>query len=200
MNKKIVLISVIGLLAVALTLLLFNNDNKQDVAVVKELDVIDKYGYILYDNKTDLYKEKFGELKEILSEDNVDYLAYAKKIAELFVADFYDLNSKKTNTDIGGVDFIYKSAKDEFILKAQDTIYKYVENNVYGKREQQLPSVIKANADLVTEEAFESQKVTDLNAYKIKVDIDYKKDLEYPNSVTLVLVHDENKVFIVEIK
>lgn len=199
MNKKAIAVLLI-LMAVVVSIFIFNGKKKEEVAVAKEVDAIEKYGYILYDNKTELYKEKFLELKEILNNNDLNEEDYAKKIAELFVVDFYDLDSKKTNTDIGGIDFILKSAKDEFILKAQDTIYKYVENDVYGERSQELPKVKKVISSEINKENFESEKINDQNAYIIKVDITYEKDLEYPTSVLITLVHDDNKLYITEVK
>lgn len=202
MNKKNIILAVL-ILIICLTIFVFyindNSTNKQ-VNEVKIVDNIEKYGYTLYDNKSTLYKEKFNELKEILNKDEPNEKEYAEKIAELFTIDFYDLNSKKTNTDIGGIDFIHKNAKDEFILAAKDTLYKYIESDVYGERNQQLPEITAVTVSATENISFKSDKVSDEKSYEIKVDITYKKDLEYPTSVTLTLVHDENKLYIVEVK
>ena len=61
----------------------------------------------------------------------------------MFVTDFYTLSTKVTNQDVGGLEFIYSKNKDNFKLKASDTLYKYIESNVYGDRKQKLPEVVE---------------------------------------------------------
>lgn len=202
MNKKNIILAVL-ILIICLILFTFYINNKssnKEVNEVKIVDNIEKYGYTLYDNKSSLYKEKFSELKEILNKEDFNEKEYAEKIAELFTIDFYDLNSKKTNTDIGGIDFIHKNAKDEFILAAKDTLYKYIESDVYGGRNQKLPEITTVVVSSIENVSFKSDKLSDEKSYEIKVDITYKEDLEYPTSVTLTLIHDENKLYIVEVK
>lgn len=202
-KKKIIIISVSICLIVCAILTFFYFYNKKDnkeIEEVKVVDNIEKYGYNLYDNKTEFYKSKFEELKNVLNSEELDEKKYAEILAELFVIDFYDLNSKVTNTDIGGLDFIHSKAKDEFISAAKDTLYKYIENNVYGGRVQELPEVSETKISSSLNKEFKSEKVTDENAYEIKIDITYKKDLKYPTSVTLTLVHEENKLYVVEVK
>ena len=203
---KKVIIAIVGVvLVVVLSLILFNGKNndpkkeKEEVEESKQVDNIDKYGYVLFENKSKAYKEKFNTLKEVLNEEEVDDKKYAKVVAELFVIDFYDLNSKVSNTDIGGLDFIHKDAKEDFIKTSQDTVYKYVESNVYGGRKQELPVVESAEAT-VTETNYQGKKVQDENAYTAEVDITYKKDLKYPTKVNLTIVHDSNKLYVVVIK
>ena len=71
-----------------------------EVEEVKVINQVEKYGYNLKENKPEAYKKMFEELKEILNESTVDEEAYAKKIAEMFVYDFYSLEDKTAKTDI----------------------------------------------------------------------------------------------------
>lgn len=203
---KKAIIAIVGIIVIVVVgLLIFNrksNDpkkEKEDVKETKQVDNIDKYGYTLFDNKSKAYKEKFSELKEVLNEEEIDDKKYAKVVAELFTIDFYDLNSKVSNTDIGGLEFIHKDAKDDFVKTSEDTIYKYIKSNVYGGRKQELPVVTSAEAT-ITETNYQGKKVQDENAYIAEVDITYKKDLKYPTKVSLTIVHDEKKLYVVVIK
>lgn len=202
-NKIIVFITIgIVLLIGAAFLMIKNSFKKTPVKEVKKLDDIKvkEIDYTLYDNKSDLYKDYFAELKEALTKDKVDDLEYAKVVAKLFVTDFYSLEDKKTNTDVGGLDFIHPDMKENFILKATDTMYKYVESNVYGDRKQELPKVTKVEIKNAEAKPLTYDKYTDGLGYVVTVTITYAKDLGFPKEVTLSIIHQEKKLYIVEIK
>ena len=113
--------------------------NKQ--TEVKVLSVIEKYNYTLDDNETDIYKKYFKDLENVLNEEEINQEEYCSLISKLFVIDFYTLNNKITNKDIGGVQFLREDIRDNFSLKASNTLYKYIKNNIYGKRKQNLPEI-----------------------------------------------------------
>lgn len=205
MKKKIIISVVVILILTISGVFVYLNffkeeEKKPEVVEVKVVDNIGKFGYILYENKNELYKEYFNMLKETLNQENIDEKKYAELLAELFVIDFYTLNNKASNTDIGGLEFIHKEAKDTFILAAKDTIYKYVESNVYGDRTQKLPEVATVTLTNTINEKFTGEKVTDENSYKVTMTLTYKEDMGYPTSVTITLVHVEEKLYIVEVK
>lgn len=203
MKKLIIaLIGVVVIVVAAIFLLNLRNNNKPKEKVVeqaKQVDNIDKFGYVLFDNKSKLYHEKFKELKDVLNAKEFDDKAYAKVAAEMFAIDFYDLNSKVSNTDIGGLDFVHPDAKETFSKTATDSMYKYVETNVYGNRKQELPAVKDAKST-ITDHRVAFEKVKDEKGYSAVVDITYEKDLGYPTKVTLSLVHVDNKLYVVEVK
>ena len=147
----------------------------------------------------DAYKDKFQELSKELTKEEVDEKEYARILSELFVIDLFDLNSKVSNTDIGGIDLFYPSTRGDFAKTEESGMYKYIESNVYGGRKQTLPVVTSAVAT-VEATKYEGKITTDENAYKATVDITYKKDLEYPTKVYLTLVHSDNKLFVINIK
>lgn len=167
---------------------------KEDEIQTKEFD------YTLYDNKSDLYKEYFGKLKEELLKEEVNDQEYAKIISQLFVTDFYSLDDKLTSTDIGGLDFLYEKIKENFVLKATDTIYKYVQSNVYGERKQDLPKVSKVEVKEATLTPVTIGDLTDQNGYTVTLSVTYEKEMGYPKEVTLKLVHVEKKIYVVEVK
>ncbi len=201
--KKIVFLIIGVLLIVISSVILLNRKDgskpKDSPKKSIKVDIIEKYGYKLFDDKSDVYAEKFEELKKVLKEEVVDEEAYAKLLAELFVIDFYDLNSKVSNTDIGGLDYVHPKAKDAFLKTAIDGMYKFVESNVYGGRKQELPVVSDAKAEVTTFD-YKGTTLQDEKAYKAVVDISYKKDLKYPTKVTVTLVHESNKLFVVVVE
>ena len=104
------------------------------VEEVKVLSTIEKYNYTLDNNETDIYQKYFKELDECLKKEEIDKIEYSNIISKLFVIDFYTLNNKITNKDIGGVQFLKEDIKKNFSLKASNTMYKYIKNNIYGFR------------------------------------------------------------------
>lgn len=207
MKKKNKIVPVFIILAVLLFILAFyfmtkDKGNTKTVEEVKTVDNIEKkeFDYVLYDNKSDLYKEYFAKLKEELLKDDVNDQEYAKIVAQLFVIDFYSLADKKTNTDVGGLDFIYSDMRENFILKATDTIYKYVESNVYGDRKQELPKIKAVEVKSADAKPLTYDKITDGLGYIVTVSITYEKDLGFPKEVTLYLIHQKKKLYIVEVK
>lgn len=179
--------------------------NKHRVKKIKIVDKIDKYGYQLKDSKNDLYKNEFKELKKILNSDEVNYEEYAKSISKLFIVDFYSLDDKLAKTDVGGVEFVYKDEQVDFLEKAENTMYKYVESNVYGNRQQNLPAVDSVTVEKIEETSFKinSNGKQDDKAYEVTLTWKYKNDSGsgYQNSATIIVVHEDDvRLSIVEMK
>lgn len=156
------------------------------------VETLDDYGYSLRSDATSLQKSLFEELKKVLNQEPINEEEYAKLVARSFLADFYTLDNKVTNNDIGGVQYFYSSVQDNFILKAQDTLYKYVESNLYDEREQELPIVTAVEVTSITSTTYTLGEVTDDQAYQVEATITYQKDLGYDSSRKLIIMHDEN--------
>ena len=177
--------------------LIYNSRPKlQVVSVVKE---IDEYNYYLEDNATNIYKDNFNKLEEELKDNKIDEENYAKLVGKLFVIDYYTLNNKITNKDIGGVQFIHSNLKNDFIKEASETIYKYVKNDLYGDRKQNLPEVKSVDVKEFKEIKYKNKDYKDDNGYELEIEVKYKKDYDYPKSVNLKIIHEDNKLVIVEI-
>ena len=177
--------------------------NKGTVKEAKVVSKIDKYGYTLKDNKPEAYKKMFKELKKILETDPVDEEAYAKKISEMFIYDFYSLADKTAKTDVGGVDFVYSGVLDNFLENAQNTYYKYVENNIYNNRNQKLPVVDEIKINNIEKNEFTYGENSDPEAYHIKVSWTYTDEDtfgSYQKEAELVFIHDDIKLSLVELQ
>lgn len=162
---------------------------------VKTLDTIENYGYILTKNDTDLFEKEFKNLKRILDEEEIDKEKYAETISKLFIIDFYSLESAINKNDVGGVQFIYESSKEHFIKKAKDTIYNHIENNIYGKRNQELPNVSEVKLEKIEEKEIDEFE----ESYILELSISYEKDLNYPKEVEITIVNNNDKLEIVSI-
>ena len=105
-----------------------------------------------------------------------------------------------TNQDIGGIQFLYDDIQDNFKLKATDTLYKYVKSDIYGNRSQELPMVKDVEIESIENIDYSYLDEEDKNAFEVKAKIIYKKDLGYDVEKILVIIHDDIKLSIVEIK
>lgn len=171
---------------------------------VEVVDEMDDFGYQLTGNNTDYFKSLYYDLKDLLNatkKENFDE-EYAKLVSRLFAADFYDLNSKLDKTDVGGVQFIWNDKRESFKDFATDSkgIYYYVENNVYGKRKQDLPIVKKVEVETIEPTAYSKDGYQDSSAYKVVLSIQYQRDLGYPEKCELILLHNKDKIEIIEVK
>ena len=168
------------------------NDGASKVEI---LDTIKKYEYTLDENDSAYFKKEFKKLKKELEKKNVNEEEYAKLVSKLFIIDFFSLNRVINKNDVGGKQFVYKDYQESFIKFAKDGIYKYVENNIYGDRKQDLPSVKLVTIDEIKQEEVKFENdVIDAKAYVVELTINYDKDLEYQDKATLVLIHNNNKL------
>lgn len=201
--KRIILLVLFIAVAVVGFLIYQNHSKKDEVKEVKVINQIEKYGYSLKENKPAKYKEMFEELKEILEAETVDEEKYVSKISEMFVYDFYSLKDKTAKTDIGGVEFVYSGILENFLENAQDTYYKYIENNIYNDRKQNLPVVTDIKVDSVEQKEFAYGEQTDPSAYTVKVTWDYTDNdsfNSYQKEAELVFIHDDIKLSLVELQ
>ncbi len=187
LSSFLVVIFIVGLINIKV-------DNQDDSSIIKEIPL---YGYVLEDTKSKLFADTFDELYKVLTKDEIDNKLYATLISKLFIIDFYDLDNKLSRNDIGGVQFIHSAIEDNFIMKAKDTFYKYIENNLYGDRKQLLPKIKKIT--VLTVEEVKYQYNGEHEAYKIILTWDYEKDLDYQSKAILYLINEDIKLSIVEL-
>ena len=194
---KILLVVIIIILIVGLVIFF---KNKKELYVVSVVEEISDYNYYLNSNATRLYKKYYKELAEELKDNKIDEKKYAEIISKLFLIDYYTLDNKVTNKDIGGVQFIHSNLKDSFTNKAISTIYKYVKSNLYKNRKQKLPEVNDVEIESIKSIKYNNKEYKDDSGYKVKCKIGYVKDYSYPKEAILYLIHEDNKLVIVEIE
>lgn len=198
-SKKKVSIFILTLLliigVIVGTIIYFTSDKKQDKVIkVESVDKIEGYDYTLSSNATKYYKSLFKELKNTLEADDIDEAKYADLVAKLFVTDFYNLNNKINKNDIGGVQFVYKDYQGDFKKLATQSMYKSIENNLYGERKQELPVVTNVSTEKKDSKAFKYGNKNDEKAYKISFEIEYENDLGYQTTGILTLIHNDKKI------
>lgn len=170
------------------------NVKKEKTTKVKDIMAIKEYDYTLKENATPYYKKLFKELNSVLSEKEIDEEKYMNLECKMFIADFFNLDNKISKNDVGGVQFVYKNYQSDFEKYAMDSIYKSVENNVYGNRRQNLPIVEEVKCQKVKNETYKYGDSTDDKAYIVNFDIKYKEDLGYQNEGSLTIIHSDKKL------
>ena len=168
-----------------------NNKNVDKGISIKGFD------YILYEDDIDIYKDEFKKLKKNLESSNINYTEYAESISKMFVMDLYSLEAKKNMYDVGGVQFVYPDIRDNYKLNVTNTLYKYMKDNSDGKREQDLPMVKSVSIKNEDETKYKIGE-EEFDGYKINLDIEYVKDLEYDKSAEIILVKKDKYLYIVE--
>ena len=168
-------------------------DNNEPV--VKNLSEIEGYPYSLKSNASKLYIDEFNILKDNL-ENKYNEEEYIKSISKLYIIDLYSLKNKLNKYDIN-VDFIYPDIVSNYRLNIENTLYKYLENNSDGNRNQELPVVSNVIIDEILDEKYSLNK-ENVPCKKVKVTIEYENDLGYDKSGTITLVKQDKYYYIVE--
>lgn len=201
-KKLLIVLILILIIIIGSIICYFTIFNKKTVKENKVVSKIPSYGYTLKSNKSSAYKKLFQELKDVLTAKKVDEKKYAKTITKMFIVDFYSLNDHTAKTDVGGTDFVYSAVLDNFLLNAEDTIYKYVESNIYKQRTQKLPTVDVVSIDSVKSTEYTYGDNSDDNAYEVSAHWTYKDTKiadGYQTEAKFIYVHDGKKLVLVEI-
>lgn len=200
--KRALILILVLIVVVTVSLFLLNRktENKPTGPSITVESNISEYGYELKSNQTKLYKDLFKELEKVLSQETVNEEEYVTVLTKLFIADFYNLDNKLTNMDIGGVQFVHSSMQENFALNAENTMYQYIQSNIYGDRKQELPKVKEIVSVEVTQDSYKYQDTTDEKAFVVKATWSYEKDLGYETEKTFIFVHEDKKLSLVEMK
>lgn len=183
---RIIMLVVIALIAIYAIFVAIPSKKNKDEGIE---NINNKY--ILYKRDSSLYKENFEKLRTILETSPVDNKEYAETIVKLFVIDFYTLDNKDENTDIGGLQYVHSNLKDNLVLNASSTMYKYI------KTTKELPKV-KSITSIDTKETSYKISDKDYSAYAITINWEYDKDLGYEKQGTFIVVNDNGDLSIVE--
>ena len=190
----LVIIVIVGLI---LFKLFFAKDEVKNN--VKVIDSIVDFSYTLDERDTKLMKDTYEELKNILKEREIDYDEYAKVLAKLFVIDLFTMDNKINKYDVACLEYVYPDNLENFKTNVEDTIYKLMEDNTYGKRTEKLSIV---NSVEITNEEESTFKINEeeVPSYVVTLNWTYDKDLGYDKNATITMIRKDKKLYVVEYK
>ena len=199
----IAVISIVGFLCVKV--LGNNKTDKPQETVKKNLNEIEGYGITLDDLDSELYKELFTDLKKNLEGKDINYKEYAKSIAQMYIVDLYSINTKLNKYDIS-TELIWPTIAENYRTQVLDTLYTYVQDNSRGQRDQNLPEVSKIDVDKIIETKYTYNAGTDkdksddktFDGYQIDLSWSYRVKLGYDTSATVIVIKDNDKLYVVE--
>lgn len=201
MKKKykvwLVVIIVIIVLIIGLGLYqYFRPVTKKEQIKVNVLDTIGEFGYTIDDRDTELYKNEFNELKQILENEEIDRQAYSEKVARMFIIDLFTINSKINKYDVGGSYFYHSNKREMYENKVKDSLYDLVENDSYGDRKQELPIVKEIETVSVLESTYKLDD-SEVSSFIVNLKWSYEKDLGYDKEGQVIVVTDGIKQSVV---
>lgn len=190
----LVIIVIVGLI---LFKLFFSKDKVKNN--VKVIDSIVDFSYTLDERDTKLMKDTYEELKNILKEREIDYDEYAKVLAKLFVIDLFTMDNKINKYDVACLEYVYPDNLENFKTNVEDTIYKLMEDNTYGKRTEKLSIV---NSVEITNEEESTFKINEeeVPSYVVTLNWTYDKDLGYDKNAKITMIRKDKKLYVVEYK
>ena len=164
---------------------------------VKVIDSIVDFSYTLDERDTTLMKDTYKELKRVLKEKDINYEEYASILVRLFVIDLFTMDNKINKYDVACLEYVYPDNVDNFKTNVEDTIYKAIEDNTYGKRTEKLSIV---NSVEVTNEEESTFKINEeeVPSYVVTLNWDYENELGYDKNATITLVKKDKKLYVVE--
>lgn len=190
----LVIIVIVGLI---LFKLFFSKDKVKNN--VKVIDSIVDFSYTLDERDTKLMKDTYEELKNILKEREIDYDEYAKVLAKLFVIDLFTMDNKINKYDVACLEYVYPDNLENFKTNVEDTIYKLMEDNTYGKRTEKLSIVNNVEITNEEESTFKINE-EEVPSYVVTLNWTYDKDLGYDKNATITMIRKDKKLYVVEYK
>lgn len=167
-----------------------DDNTKKEAVEVVVLDSLDDYGYSLSDNDTELFKDEYNVLKDLLNADKINNEEFAKQVAKMFVIDLYTMSTKTNKLDIGGSEYFYLDKVSMFEKKVMDILYSNILDNTYGDRKQELPEV--ASIEVISCDATKyTINGTSKDAYLVKLKWTYKVDMGYDSQGSVVLCKED---------
>ncbi len=192
--KKSVIIIIIFTILVSIGLYFLLFSKTTGGLLVRSKDKTAKFDYTLDKDNTNLMKENFKELKDILANDNINYEDYAKSLSKLFIIDLYTIDNKKSMYDVGSLEYVYD--QDNFKIRCQNTLYKDLKDKSTRKNNE-YPVVESINIDNFEKGEF-TYNDNNYESYVVTLSWNYKKDLGYDDNGTVTIIKIEDKLYVVQ--
>lgn len=177
----------------------FIKTNNSEIIDKKIIEIRD-FEYKIDENLvSSLYINEFKQLKDNLESAEINYDKYIESISKLYIIDLYTLKDKLNKYDVTSSQYVFGEVQDNFKLKVNETLYKYIEDNSDNKRDQELPLVSEVIIKNVENTTYLINDV-EFEAYNVNIEWLYEKDFGYDTSAILTLIKKDNVISVVEEK
>ena len=206
-RKRIIILILLLVIIGGVGFIIWKNHKKPTITEATVIDEIKTkgydYGYSLTDLDGDYYKEEFGKLKEVLTAETIDETAYIEELAKCFTIDLYTINTKLNKNDIGGLEYVYSSLKDDYAKQVMYNIYDSV-ISIDNRGNKKYPEV--KSVSIVKKEAKEGEtslpyeeityylsKTKKFTGYLVKLNITYDDNSNRAaEKVSIVIVKEDD--------
>lgn len=163
--------------------------------------------YVIGNNPTNVQKEYFEELTNILNsiETDEDKMNVSQAVVKCFVADYYTWTNKDGNYEVGGVQYIYgpkyimfqEESRYKFYCDLDLYISQYGRENLLEVVNVDIPTVDYASDYVVNGEVYESFYVEAKWQYKESSKIDVS---EFQNKAYFIVINNNGRFEIAKIQ
>ncbi len=147
------------------------NSQKEETKTEEEkIEISENAVYLAPKEPTEYMKTAYDEVSKALQKSDEE--AEAQALAKLFVADFFTLSNKDSETDIGGLDYIPSGVYEDMEMYARFYFYNNYSMIVSELGKDQLPTV----TDVTIKDTEPADIVYDgqsYSGYKVSVEIAY---------------------------
>ncbi len=160
-----------ALCACSLLLVGCNGQNEDTSKEEEKIEISENAVYLVPEDPTAYMKTAYDEVSASLKD--ADEEEEAQALAKLFVADFFTLSNKESDTDVGGLNYIPSGAYEDMEQYARFYFYNNYSMIVSQLGEEQLPCVkdVTVNDVQTSTITYDGQSY---DGYLIEVDIAYE--------------------------
>jgi len=200
MKKKIIIFTLFAVLIYAIGGMVYYFMTKEDTPTeAYYMAEIDGYPYKLRSDATPLMILLFSDLVDLLAKEKIDDEVFAELVGKLFVVDLFTMTNKQNKYDAGGYLYVYPDHLENYKLNVNDTLYRFLEDNTDGKREQKLPQVSEIELDESAKIEFKTE-TNKYDAFSFSFNWQYEEDMGYQDKAEVIVAKVGKFYYIVEQK
>ena len=177
-----------------------SNNTPEEPAPVAE-PVEEGVNYTLSSNPTELLSQIYADLNEAIASGNEEN--EMTFVAAYFAADFFTWSNKTDREDIGGLNYVWPNARQDFASYALRDYYANFTEHAQKYGTENLPEVESYVVNAITPSEFKLESDPDKATYDIDLNITYKNNPEgmptsaLKSSMTITVVQDTNLYYVV---
>lgn len=149
-------------------------DPQVNEPVEEVVELVGNEIYVSPENPSNAYALAFNELSQAIVDK--DHQAIAQSVVKCFAFDFYSLQGKSDENDVGGLTYLPDDRSEEFKSYATTHYYKHISDIVNEYGETSLPQVKSVVIDDTVEKSFTYQE-NSYSGYEISATLAYEKTM-----------------------